>query len=80
VPRQGINPFTREPMILRPTPDVAEVVVDGILMGDVSWSMSEDEPQVNVRVERSAMPLVLQWAAELGGEFHEEPPPADADA
>jgi hypothetical protein len=79
-PRQGINPFTREPMILRPTPDVAEVVVDGISVGNVGWSMSEDVPQVNVSVERSAMPLVLEWAQELGGEFHEDPSPADAGA
>jgi hypothetical protein len=79
-PRQGINPFTREPMIVRPTPDAAEVVVDGVSVGDVGWSMSEDVPQVNVSVERSAVPLVLQWATELGGEFHEESCPSDADA
>ena len=71
-PRQAINPFTREPMVLQPTPDVAEVVVGGVAVADASWSMSEDDPQVDVSVERSALPLVQQWAAELGGVFREE--------
>jgi hypothetical protein len=78
--RQAINPFTREPMVIRPRPDVADVVVDGSVVGEVSWSMSEDDPQINVSVERSALPLVLQWAAELGGEFREDASPAEADA
>ena len=42
--------------------------------------MAEDAPQVNVNIERSALPLILQWAEELGGQFQEEPSPADADA
>jgi hypothetical protein len=77
-PWQAINPFTREPMVVRPSDDVAEVVVDGMAVGDASWSMSEDEPLVNVSVQRSALPLVLQWAAELGGEFREEQARAEA--
>lgn len=72
-PREVINPFTQEPMVIRPTPDVAEVVVAGAVVGSVGWSMSEDEPLVNVSVDRSALPLVLQWAAELGGEFRKSP-------
>lgn len=71
-PRQANNPFTREPMVILPAQDAAEVVVDGKGVGDVYWSMSEDEPLVNVSVERLALPLILQWAAELGGEFHED--------
>ncbi len=79
-PRQAINPFTREPMVIHPAPDAAEVVVDGVAVGDVYWSMSENAPLVNVSIERSALPLVVQWAAELGGEFREEPTPGEADA
>jgi hypothetical protein len=56
-------------MVIQPSPEVAEVVVDGVAVGDASWSMSEDEPLVDVSIERSALSLVLQWAAELGGEF-----------
>jgi hypothetical protein len=42
--------------------------------------MSEDDPGVDVSVERSALPLVLQWTAELGGDFREDTSPAEADA
>jgi hypothetical protein len=31
-----------------------------------------DEPLVTVSIERSALALVLQWAAELGGEFRQD--------
>lgn len=71
-PRQAINPFTREPMVVWPSDDFAQVVIEGIAVGDVYWSMS-DQPLINVSIERSALPLVLQWAAELGGEFREDP-------
>ena len=78
-PIQMINPFTRKPVMTRPTCDVASVVVDSVLLGSVYWSMDEDDPKVIVSVERSAVPLVLQWAAELGGQFCEDPPSIDAD-
>ena len=73
-PRQVLNPFTREPMVITPRPDVAEVVVAGAVVGNVGWSEAEDVPLVNVSFERSAISLVLQWAAELGGEFREAGP------
>ncbi len=40
--------------------------------------MDEDDPQVIVTVERSVVALVLQWAAELGGEFCGIPLSVDA--
>ena len=67
-PRKAQNPFSGGAMTARPTPDAAEVVVDGRAVGTVYWSMSE-EPLVNVSVEASALPLVREWAAALGGEF-----------
>ena len=76
--RQVINPFTREPMMSPPTRDVASVVIDGVSLGEVYWSMDEDDPQVIVSVARSVVPLVLQWAAELGGKFREDPAAGDA--
>ncbi|MDR3637850.1 MAG: hypothetical protein P4L84_28855 [Isosphaeraceae bacterium] len=79
-PRQAINPFTRGPMVIRPTPDIAEVVIDGVVVGNVYWSTCEDHPLVNVSAERSALTLVLQWAAELGGEFGEHRSLAEEDA
>jgi hypothetical protein len=71
-PRQIRNPFTGESTTAQPPPDVAEVVSEGRVVGEVYWSMSE-EPRVNVSVESSALPLVRECAAELGGEFQPEP-------
>src|SRR5262245_9749800 len=70
-PRQGRNPLTGKSMSIKATEDAAEVFVEDRLVGAVYWSMSE-EPQVNVSVEPPAMPLVLEWAAALGGEFRPE--------
>ena len=76
-PKQTRNPFTGEPMTVRPVPDAAEVVVEGRAVGEVYWSMS-DEPLVNVSVEVSALPLVREWAEALGGEFRPGSPEPDA--
>ena len=48
-----------------------EVMQDGRAVGQVYWSMSE-EPLVNVSVEPSALPWVLEWAKVLGGEFRQD--------
>ncbi len=67
-PRQIRNPFTGEAATVHPTPDVAEVVVAGRVLGQVYWSMS-DEPLINISVEPPALSLVREWTAALGGEF-----------
>ena len=69
--RKITNPFSAEAAMIQPSGDVAEVLVEGRSVGEVCWSMS-DEALVNVSVEPSALPLVEQWAAALGGEFHAE--------
>jgi hypothetical protein len=71
--RQARNSFTGGVMTVHPRPDAAEVVVDGRVVGQVYWSMS-DEPLVNLTVESSALPLVREWAAALGGEFRQNSP------
>jgi hypothetical protein len=60
-----------KPMTLPRHPAEPDVVIDGRKLGSAWWSMSE-EPLVNVSVEPSALPLVLEWAKELGGEFQQE--------
>jgi hypothetical protein len=60
-------------MTVRPTSDVAEVVVGGRTVGNVYWSMSE-EPLVIVSVESSVLPLVQEWAKAMGGEFRQDSP------
>jgi hypothetical protein len=67
-PREIINPFNRKPTTVQPPADMAEVVLDGRVFGSASWSTS-DEPIVNVSVEAAGLPLVQEWAAELGGVF-----------
>jgi hypothetical protein len=74
--RQVRNPITGGAMTLRPPADAAEVLLGGRSVGNVYWSMSE-EPLVNVSIEPSGLPLVLAWAAALGGEFR---PDADAES
>jgi hypothetical protein len=70
-PREVRNPFTGKSMTVRRNPADPDVVIDGRTLGIASWSMSE-EPLVNVSVEPTAIPLVLEWANELSGEFQEE--------
>jgi hypothetical protein len=69
--RQGRNPLTGGTMTFQPQEDTAEVLLEGSPVGTVYWSMN-DEPLVCVSVEQSAMPMVLEWAKELHGEFQEE--------
>jgi hypothetical protein len=70
--RQARNPFTGKTMTVRAPEDAAEVLLGGQAVGKVYWSMSE-EPLVIVSIEPAALPLVLEWAAALGGEFRPEP-------
>jgi hypothetical protein len=72
-PRKATNPFTGEEMTVNTTDDAAEVVREGRVVGSVYWSMS-DEQLVIVSIELSAMPLVSEWAAALGGEFRPDLP------
>jgi hypothetical protein len=70
-PRLARNPFTGGGMTVSTPDDVAEVLLENRMVGRVWWSMSE-ESLVNVSVESVAMPLVLEWARQLGGEFRAE--------
>jgi hypothetical protein len=68
-PRKGINPFTKEPMIIRPTPDVAHVVVNGKDVGTMSWAM-DDSNLIHVYGEPDAViPVAHELARTLGGRF-----------
>jgi hypothetical protein len=71
-PVRGRNPFTGRTITLPPRDDSADVVQDGVVVGRAYWSMSVEEPLVNLCVEETALPLVLEWARALGGEFRRE--------
>ena len=70
-PLQFRSPFNLK-IVETPIVEDAAEVLNGSPVGRVWWSCSE-EPLVNVEIERLAMSLVSEWAAEMGGEFHEEP-------
>jgi hypothetical protein len=68
-PREGINPFTKEPIIFPPRLDVAQVVVDGKTVGTMSWA-EDDSTLINVYGEAEAVvPAAYDVAKSLGGRF-----------
>lgn len=72
-PLEAINPFTREPTVIRPGADAVRIVVGGVELGTASWTMAEDHPLVNVSFDRSAIVFVESLAAELGGKLEVYP-------
>jgi hypothetical protein len=71
-PREGINPFTKKPVLFRSRKDEAEIMLNGVVIGGADWSQSE-EPLINVSVEASGLPLVQELASALGGTFVADP-------
>ena len=70
-PREGINPFTKRAMVIRPRPDVARVVVDGKEVGAMDWSL-DDSNLINVFGEPQVIvPLAHEIARSLGGRFRQ---------
>jgi hypothetical protein len=57
-------------MTYTPPPDAARVMIQGTIVGDANWSVS-DEQCVDVFVAPSAIALVQEWTAALGGEFRQ---------
>jgi len=64
--REGVNPFTKAPMIFRAHPGNAHVVVDGATVGAMTWV--EDGPdQIGVEgVAALVEPLAREVASLLG--------------
>jgi hypothetical protein len=70
-PHQGINPFTKGPMVIHPRPDIAQMVIDGVAVGSMSWA-EDDSNLINVWGDPQAMvPLAREVANLLGGRFQE---------
>jgi hypothetical protein len=67
--RQGINPFTREPITIKPPPGAARVVVDGEELGSMNWAESGSR-KINVFGKaETVVPLAEEVARSLGGRF-----------
>jgi hypothetical protein len=68
-PREAISPFTKKRMVIKPLPDVARVIIDGVEVGAMSWSM-DDSNLIHVFGEpRSVIPLAQEIARTLDGRF-----------
>ena len=67
-PRESINPFTKQPMAIRPRPDVAHVVIGGKNVGSLSWA-EDDSNLINVMGEVGVIPVARDIAKSLGGRF-----------
>jgi hypothetical protein len=68
-PREGISPFTKRSMVIKPRPDVARVIVEGQEVGSMSWSL-DDSNLINVFGQPEAVvPLAQDIAKLLGGRF-----------
>ncbi|MBC7818401.1 MAG: hypothetical protein IAG10_16060 [Planctomycetaceae bacterium] len=72
-PIEGINSFTRGPMIAHPRPDVASVVIEGQEIGMMYWSENEAN-QINVFGDsQTVAQLAHEVANLLGGLFEADP-------
>jgi len=63
-PKQGTNPFSREPMVFTPRPDAAIVVVDGTKIGAIHWAM-DDSRQLIVWSEAETKIRVVAIASDV---------------
>jgi hypothetical protein len=71
-PIEGINPFTRQPMVVTPRPDTADVVAASHKLGTICWCEHEaNELQVlgNPRNAEALVQVAREIAASLGASF-----------
>jgi hypothetical protein len=67
--REGINPFTRAPMIYRAGPDSGHVIVDGAEVGTMTWAQ-DGSHQISVEGDVALVePIALEVASKLGGVY-----------
>ena len=72
LPKQGINPFSKQPYLFKPTQDYAGVLFDGDKVGAIHWAMDGShrlivwsEPAARVHVTEIAQDV----ASQLGWRF-----------
>src|SRR3954462_8043889 len=68
-PREAISPFTKKRMVIKPLPDVARVIIDGVEVGAMSWSMDDSNFIYVFGEPRRVVPLAQEIARSLGGQF-----------
>jgi hypothetical protein len=68
-PREGINPFTKKPIVMKPRPGVARVIIDGQEVGSMSWTLDGSNLIDVFGQPQAVVPLALEIAEALGGRF-----------
>jgi hypothetical protein len=68
-PRETINPFTKERILIKPLPDVARLIIDGEEVGAMSWSMDDSNLIHVFGKPGNVSPLAQEVARLLGGRF-----------
>ena len=73
-PRQGINPFTKEPMTIRAKAGHADVVIDGIKVGAMNWG-KRGANMIQVFGDAVSIgPIALAVTDTLGGRYDPDAP------
>src|SRR4051794_22828791 len=65
--REAISPFSKRPMTIKPLPDVARIVVDGVEVGVMSWSLDASNLIHVFGEPQAVIPLAHEIARSLGG-------------
>jgi hypothetical protein len=68
-PRPGINAVTKEPLLYQPTPDYAQITVDGTAIGAIHWAMDDSRRLVLWSLPTTRIPVIdiaQEVAASLG--------------
>jgi hypothetical protein len=63
--RRGINPFTKEPMVLPPRRDLGVVVHEGAPIGTIEWAQDGSQQLLLVRAEPPAPAALLEVARDV---------------
>ena len=74
-PKQGVNPFTKQPLLFKSGPDYASVLLDGSKVGAIHWAMDGSHRLVVWSLAAARTPVAdvardvasrLRWCFSLG--------------
>jgi len=71
-PRQGINPFTKQPTPYEASPDSARVLVEGAEVGQISWAQDRSKVLVvtsSANAQAQVANVAADVAARLGWKY-----------
>lgn len=72
-PKEVINPFTGEAMVVQPKQDIASIVVDGREIGQLKWRRERREAIQVFGDLQVVRPIAEEVASTLGAQFQSDP-------